>query len=129
MIYARYHTLKKLVEEVGLGWVQTNIHNKSWKAHLLETRRKGLVIYAPGDSWRVQKGLGHITSYADKLAYFYTITFKGLQLVLENWPNCEEAKDAAKKLIKIAFKSNWDSKHNKEYWEKELELRAPKKSQ
>lgn len=129
MIYSRYYTLKRLVEEAGLSWVQTNQFGKASKAHFLQMRSKErLVIKAGGDTWRVEKGLGYRPAYADRLAYYYGITFKGLQLVLENWPNCEEAKDAAKKLVKIAFKSNWDSNYDKDYWEKELELRAPKKS-
>jgi hypothetical protein len=105
MAYARYETLKKLAEDSGFSFVQTNEFGKAGKSHLLQLRYEKLVNYTgvgmPG--YRLLDKHGITLHYADKLANWYSITFKGLQKLLSIWPDNEVAKDLAQEAFRLAF--------------------------
>lgn len=111
--YKRYETLLKLVVTKGLGWAQTNEFGPTGKSHLLHMRREGLVVYESGDR------LGKRGLYArgtDLNAYFYTITPKGLNLLLNINPGHEDVLDACESFIRGVFE--------KDFWIKEYKYRT-----
>lgn len=113
-IYSRYYTLKKLVTSYGWGWCQTN-----WleKAHLLEMRREKLVQYEPGTNLRVRRGANFRIAGAGNLANFYTITFKGFELVGKIFPNEPELNKMKLDLFENIFE-NFSA-----YWKNEIRHR------
>jgi hypothetical protein len=120
MAYARHYTLLKIVRDVGLSWVQTNDYGKTGKEHLLQMRREGLVDYESGSSQRVTWGISRRTVGPEIIANWYTITFKGIQKLLDEFPNDEDVKTAARNCIMNPFKEE-----NK-YWQIEIKHRSPK---
>ena len=115
--YARHYTLKRISKDVGWGWVQTNQYGSDGKSHLLQMRREGLVQYKDGTSPRVEKGLGYRPSYADRLANYYTITFKGLVKLLELWPDDYAIYLMKRDLFDGVFQDYSD------YWNREIKAR------
>jgi len=121
MIYARYYTLLKIAKDEGWRWVDTNRYGKTAKDHLLHMRNEGFVQYVDGTSYRVTLGIGRRPHGSERLANWYTITFKGLQKLLEIWPNDKKLRRMAYFVIKKVFKPNY-------YWKDEIHHRSPKKT-
>ena len=104
MAYARHYTLKKIAKDVGWGWVATNDYDKTGKAHLLQMRKEGLVNYTVGDYATGLLNRYGVRPYgAQKIGNWYTITFKGLQKLIELWPGDDTWSDMAHYMIKIMF--------------------------
>ena len=112
-IYSRHYTLLKLVEKRGLSWVQTNEFGSASKSHFLQMRREKLVDYTVGYDKRITD---LIIRGPDINAYFYTITPKGLNLLLKLFPNNENVKDTCREFINNLFEDD--------HWIKEFKLRV-----
>ena len=111
-----------MAKDVGWNWVDTNYYGKTGKEHLLHMRREGLVQYEAGTSIRVHAGIGRRPYQSELLANWYTITFAGLQKLLELWADDDNLKGMARFMIRCAFNPETT------YWERELKHRSPKKT-
>ncbi len=99
-IYARHHSLKKLVED---KWIQTNELGSAAKNHFLEMRKKSggeLVAYRIGknipwdDAHRKNMWYG-----VNRNANFYTLTLEGARALKVLWPEDETIKAKLQELI------------------------------
>ena len=104
--YKRYETLLRLVEEKGIGFVQTNEWDGS-KPHFLQMRKEGLVDYESGTSSRVAKINGYRPYGSDRNAYFYTVKIKGINLLLKLDPNNEDVSDVCRKFMSGIFENKY----------------------
>lgn len=122
MAYARHRTLKEIAEDVGWGFVQTNHYGQNGKAHMLQMRKEGLMNYTVGDYATGLLNKYGVRPYgADKLANWYTITWAGLQKLMELWPGEEMWSAMAHDMIKIMFTETPMTKT-------EIAFRKPKKT-
>ena len=125
MIYARYYTLKELVDDRGLGFASTNDFGKTSKGHLLQMRNKEhLVDYISGQYGNDPALLNRygVRPYgAEKIANWYTVTFEGLQKLMELWPEEKRYHNLAYEMIRLAFNQS------KTLDIRELNLRRPRK--
>ena len=122
MAYARYNTLRKVAENVGWGFVQTNSYGSNAKSHLLQMRKEGLVKYTPGTYATDLLNRYNVRPWGpDKNANWYTLTWEGLQKLMELWPGKEKWSGMAHYMIKIAFDT--DDKLT----QTEIAFRRPKK--
>lgn len=101
---ARHETLLRLFDEKGFtGWVQTNEWGKTSKAHFLQMRKEGLVNYMGGDQSYFKKLSGLNPYGPDKNAYFYTITIKGVNKLIELYADNEDLAIGYRNMVKKAL--------------------------
>ena len=90
-IYSRYYTLKKFLNPNFLIWrfVQTNYWGPKGKSHLLQMNKEGLVQKV--NPYKIKQGVrlpdNHRISGPDLNANFYGLTYKGIQLLKEKFPD------------------------------------------
>lgn len=101
---ARIGTLYRMAVEVGWGFVQTNQYGSAAKGHLLEMRRDSF-SFVKNESWEhpmVSRYKMNIYG-SDKLAWFYTITIKGLQELLKYYHETPELDGMKSRLFYTLF--------------------------
>lgn len=102
-IYTRYYTLKKFIEKGSMIWrfVQTNDWGPNGKSHLLQMRKEGLVQTV--NPYKIKQGTriprNPQIGGPDLNANFYGLTYKGIQLLKEKFPDIVNDIDASLNFI------------------------------
>ena len=113
MAAVRFNTLKNLVIDAGWSFQDTNRYGKTGKSHLLQLRREGYVDYLDGRDPRItsisRRLYSTIRPYGtEKIANWYTITFKGMDKLLDLFPEQKEISARAQDMIVSVFKQEVD---------------------
>lgn len=104
----------------GWGFVSTNNFPDVKKAHLLEMRRgpNALVFnISPNGNEKILAKYGIKVYGSDWNSYFYSLTIKGFQFVLENY---KDIKDVTDEMLKNLFDEVFSENLNEDEW---VELR------
>ena len=95
-VYAKHQSLKNLAIYKGWGFVSTNQFTDVKKAHLLDMRKgsNSLVFNVhPNGNEKLFRKYGIRARGSDLNSYFYGITIKGFQFIIENFPDIKNITD------------------------------------